>query len=166
MATNRVTYRATVAALAGLFCLATMPAPTLVGSWKLVEQHYGSGNANLASVEAPVRLEFFASGGRLVGRIWAGEDETKALAWPALLTEHGPRPVDIRQISIDAGTNVARAVYRPRPSSAESDVLEIVEEYRVAEEGAALLGTVTIKSLGRGEASGSYVLRRRFERAP
>src|SRR5262245_16224426 len=163
---NPVTHRAAIAALTALLCLASMPAPTLVGSWKLVEQRYGSGNANLASVEAPLRLEFFASEGRLVGRIWAGEDRSKALAWPALLTEHGPRPVDIRQISIDAGSNVARAVYRPRPSSPESDVLEIVEEYRVVEEGAALLGTVTIRSLGRGEASGSYVLQRRFERAP
>jgi len=161
-----VTNRATVAALTALVCLASMPAPTLVGSWKLVEQSYGSGNANLASVEAPVRLEFLASGGRLIGRVWAGEDRTKAVAWPALLTEHGPRPIDIRQISIDAGTNVARAVYRSRPSSPESDVLEIVEEYRVADEGATLLGTVTITALDRGKAAGSYVLKRRFERWP
>lgn len=161
-----MTNRAIVAALTGLLCLAATPTPTLVGSWKLIEQSYGSGNANLASGEAPVRLEFFASGGRLVGRIWAGEDRSKAVPWPAFLTEHGPRPVEIREVSIDAGTNLARAVYRPRPSSPDSDVLEIVEEYRVAEEGATLLGTVTIKSLGRGEAAGSYVLKRRFERAP
>ena len=149
-----------------LLGLAAVPSPTLVGKWKLVEQRYGSGNANLVSFEAFVRLEFFVSEGRLVGRIWAGEDPAKALVWPALLTEHGPHPVDVRQITIDPGANLARAVYRPRPSSPDGEALEIVEEYRVADGGSVLLGTVTIKSLGPGEAAGSYILRRRFEREP
>jgi hypothetical protein len=158
--------RGAVAALMALLGLAAAPSPTLVGKWKLVEQRYGSGNANLASLDAPVRLEFFASGGRLVGRIWAGEDPTRALQWPALLTEHGAHPLDIRQITIDPGANLARAVYRPRPSSPDGEPLEIVEEYRVAEEGAALLGTVTIRSLGSGGTTASYVLKRRFEKIP
>ena len=163
---NQPAIRGAVAALVAFFCLAAVPVPTLEGRWKLVEQRYGSGNANLASVEAPVRLEFFVSGGRLVGRIWAGEDRTRALDWPALLTEHGPHPVDVRQITIDPASNRARAVYRPRPSSPTGEPLEIVEEYRVADGGSVLLGTVTNKSLGPGEAAGSYILRRRFEREP
>ena len=163
---NSLAYRGAVAALMALLGLAAVPSPTLVGKWKLVEQRYGSGNANLASLEASVRLEFFASEGRLVGRIWAGEDPAKALAWPALLMEHGPHPVDIRQITIDPGANLARAVYRPRPSSPDGEALEIVEEYRVAEGGAALLGTVTVRSLGAEGAAASYVLKRRFEKAP
>lgn len=163
---NRRAIRGAVATLTAFLCLAAVQVPALEGRWKLVEQRYGSGHANLASVEAPVRLEFFVSGGRLVGRIWAGEDRTRALAWPALLTEHGPPPVDVRQITIDPGSNRARAVYRPRPSSPNSEALEIIEEYRVAEGGTALLGTVTVKSLGSGGGAGSYLLQRRFEREP
>jgi hypothetical protein len=153
-----------LAILTGAFLLAAAPAPTLEGRWKLVEQRYGSGNANLAAIEAPVRLEFFLANGRLAGRIWSGEDPTKALSWPAMPTEHGPHPVDIRQIAIDPATNLARAVYRPHPSSPEGELLEIVEEYRVVEGGSILQGSVTIRSLGPGKSSGSYVLQRRFER--
>ena len=163
---NLLANRGAVAALTALLCLAAVPVPTLEGRWKLVEQRYGSGNANLASIEAPVRLEFLASEGRLVGRIWAGEDRTRVLAWPALLTEHGPHPVEVRRITIDPRNNLARAVYRPRPSSPDGEALEIVEEYRVAEGGAELLGTVTVRSLGAEGAAASYVLKRRFEKAP
>ncbi|MCI0656963.1 MAG: hypothetical protein L0170_07825, partial [Acidobacteria bacterium] len=142
--------RGATAALSVLLCLAALPAPTLEGRWKLVEQRYGSGSANLISIEAPLRLEFTVSGGRLIGRIWAAADRSKALGWPALLTEHGPRPIEVRQVSIQAGSNLARAVYRLLPSSPDGDVLEIAEEYRMAEGGTALAGTVTVTALGKG----------------
>jgi hypothetical protein len=157
---------AALAILTGVFLLAAAPARTLEGRWKLVEQRFGSGNANLAPIEAPVRLEFYLSYGRLAGRIWAGEDTSKALSWPAMLTEHGPHPVDIRQIAIDPASNLARAVYRPHPSSPDGEVLEIVEEYRVVEGGSILQGSVTIRSLGPGDSTGSYLLVRRFTREP
>jgi hypothetical protein len=152
--------------LALLLGLAALPAPTLEGRWKLVEQRYGSSGANLISIEAPLRLEFTVSGGRLVGRIWASGDRSKAQSWPTLQTEHGPHPIEIRQVSIQPGNNLARAVYRVPPSSPDGDVLEVTEEYRLAEEGAVLLGTVTITALAKEKPAGSYKLQRRFEREP
>jgi hypothetical protein len=163
--TLRVLRRAAMA-LAAFLCMAAVPASSLEGRWKLVEQRYGSGELNLASIEAPARLEFFVSGGRLAARIWAGEDRSSALPWPALLTEHGAHPLEIRQLSIDPASNQARAVYRPRPATPNAEVVEIIEEYRLAEGGGALLGTVTVSSLGPGGPAGSYVLKRRFVREP
>ena len=43
---------------------------------------------------------------------------------------------------------------------------EIVEEYRVSEDGKALTGTVTVSRIRGGEPRGSFVLHRRFERLP
>lgn len=161
----RNTLRA-AATLGMLLCLAALPAPSLEGRWKLVEQRYGSGSANLVSIEAPLRLEFFVSGGRLAGRIWMAEERSKALAWPAFPTEHGPHPIEIRQLSIQPLNNLARAVYRIAPASADGDVLEIAEEYRMAEGGAVLLGTVTVTAFEKDIATGSYTLNRKFERVP
>ena len=163
---NRSVLHGATAALTILFCLAASPAPTLEGRWNLVEQRYGSGSANLVSIEAPLRLEFSVSGGRLVGRVWPAEQRSKALSWPALLTEHGPHPIEIRQVNIQAGANLARAVYRVQPSAPGGDVLEIVEEYRIAGGGTELLGTVTVTALADGQPAGSYTLQRRFEREP
>jgi len=163
--TRRLVQGAT-AALALLLGLAALPAPTLEGRWKLVEQRYGSSGANLISIEAPPRLEFTVSGGRLIGRIWAANDRSKSFDWPALQTEHGQRRIEIRQVSIQPGNNLARAVYRVPPSSPDGDVLEITEEYRLAEGGSVLLGTVTITALVKENPAGSYTLQRRFEREP
>jgi hypothetical protein len=152
--------------LALLLGLAALPAPTLEGRWKLVEQRYGSSGANLISIEAPLRLEFTVSGGRLVGRIWAAEDRSKPLPWPALLTDHGRHPIEIREVSIQPGSNLARAVYRVQPGSPDGDVLEVTEEYRLAEGGTVLLGTVTVTAFEKENPAGSYKLHRRFVREP
>ncbi|HEV8337397.1 MAG TPA: hypothetical protein VGR67_13355 [Candidatus Polarisedimenticolia bacterium] len=151
-------------AAGALLCLAGLPIPTVAGRWKLAEQVYGSGKANLATAEAPVRLEFFVSGGRLTGRIWAGNDAASALPWPALLTEHGPRPLEIRQMVIAPENDRVRAVCRTRAASPDEEVYEIIEEYRLSEAGAVLLGTVTIRAVGPDGSGGSYELHRRFER--
>jgi hypothetical protein len=153
-------------AAGALLCLAGLPIPTVAGRWKLVEQVYGSGKANLAALEAPVRLEFFVSGGRLTGRIWAGDDASNALPWPALLTEHGSRPLEIQQIVIAPGSDRVKAVCRTRSASPDEEVYEIAEEYRLSGAGAVLLGTVTIRAVAPGGSGGSYVLHRRFEREP
>ena len=167
MANNPVrslTTRRASAVLMALLCSAAAPSSTLVGRWTLVEQRYGSGSANLAAPKAPVRLEFLVSEGRLVGRVRAGGDRSSAFPWPSLSAGDGPRPIDIREITIDPVKNRARAVYRPAPSTPGGDVLEIVEDYTLAEDGTALLGTVTVSRVGSGGVSGSYVLHRRFER--
>lgn len=148
-------------------CATAAGAATLEGRWKLVEQRYGTGGANLASIEAPVRLEFYLEGPGLAGRIWVAGGRSKALPWPAFVSEDGaPLPVQIQRSLFGAGNNLARAEYRVALPSQGGEVLEIVEVYRVLEGGAALTGTVTVTSLKRGKPQGAYLLHRRFEREP
>jgi hypothetical protein len=158
--------RVIAAAILALLPAAVLQAATLEGRWKLVEQRYGSGRANLVAVEPPVRLEFYLAESRLSGRIWVEGDRSKPLPWPSFPSEHGPLPVEVRQLTIGAGSDVARARYRVRLAESEGEVLEVVEEYRLAEKGRVLVGTVTVAFPADGPSRGSYVLQRRFEREP
>lgn len=153
-----------VAAVASLLCLAAYPGGTLEGRWKLVEQRRGSDTANLASSEAPVRLEFSLAGGKLQGRIWAGTDRNDSQPWPAMQTEQGPVRVEVRELTIAPAARRARAAYLVKPSKAGGESLEIVEEYSLSEDGQSLAGTVTVTSSGAGVGKGSYTMHRRFER--
>ncbi|HEV8375639.1 MAG TPA: hypothetical protein VGR38_05320, partial [Candidatus Polarisedimenticolia bacterium] len=69
-------------------------------------------------------------------------------------------------VTILPESNLARAVYRIRPVSPEGEVVEVVEEYRMSQEGALLIGTVRVSAIGDAGPGGSYVLHRRFEREP
>ena len=158
--------RVIAAAILALLPAAVLPAATLEGRWKLVEQRHGSGRANLVAVEPPVKLEFYLVESRLAGRIWVEGNQAKALPWPSFSSEHGPLPVEIRQLVIGAGSDVARARYRVSLSESDGEILEVTEEYRLAEKGRALVGTVTVASPADGPSRGSYVLQRRFEREP
>lgn len=158
--------RVVAAAILTLLPAAVLQAATLEGRWKLVEQRYGSGRANLVSVEPPVKLEFYLAESKLAGRIWVEGDRSKALPWPSFPSEHGPLPVEIRQLVIGAGSDVALTRYRVRLSEKDGETLEVTEEYRLAEKAQALVGTVTVASPADGPSRGSYVLQRRFEREP
>jgi hypothetical protein len=158
--------RVIAAAILAFLPTAVFQAGTLEGRWKLVEQRYGSGRANPGSVEPPLKLEFYLVDSRLAGRIWVEGDRSKALPWPSFLSEHGPLPVEIRQLVIGAGNDVALTRYRVRLSEKEGETLEVTEEYRLGEKGRALVGTVTVASPADGPSRGSYVLQRRFEREP
>jgi len=162
---NRVG-RLIAAAFLALLPAAILQAATLEGRWKLVEQRYGSGRANLVALEPPVKLEFYLTESRLIGRIWVEGDGSKALPWPSFLSEHGPLPVEIRQLVIGAGSDVALTRYRVRLSEKDGETLEVTEEYRLGGKGRVLVGTVTVASPADGPSRGSYVLQRRFEREP
>jgi len=152
--------------LTALLALAALPAPTLEGRWKLIEQRYGSGQSHLIAIDPPLRLEFFVAGGKLTARVWPALDRPQPLAWPAFLSEHAAHPIEIKQVAIRPGDNLARALYRLKPAAPESDEIEILEEYRLAEEGGVLVGTVTVTAHGKTGPAGSYVLQRRFVREP
>jgi len=141
-------------------------AGTIEGRWRLVEQTAGEGKANLASADAPLRLEFRMTGASLAGRIWTAEKTPRSFPWPAFVSDRSPRPVDATRIVISPGSDSARAVYRVRTSGEGEPDLEVEEEYRLAEGGRALVGTVRITSLEGGKPAGSYLLHRRFEREP
>jgi hypothetical protein len=93
-------------------------------------------------------------------------DSPEKRPWPAFLTDSGPLAVEaLERVEDDASCRL-RARYRVRPS--DDLTLDIVEEYRCAEDGKALVGTYTVAFLA-GNAlvpRGSYVLHRRFEREP
>ena len=152
--------------LVALSGLSGLGAATIEGRWKLVEQRAGSGEANLVATDTPLRLEFRMSGASLAGRIWTAEKTPRSFPWPSFLSDRNPRPVDAARVVISPGSDEARAVYRVRTSGEGEPDLEVEEEYRLAEEGRALVGTVRITALEGGKPAGSYLLHRRFEREP
>jgi hypothetical protein len=153
---------ALLAALAGLLNLAGLPAGTLEGTWKLVEQRRGAQTLNTAP-ESPVRLEFAVSGGKLQGRIWAGDDRDTSQPWPAAMADRGPVRIEVKELLIDPRTQRARASYVVKPAGTGGETLDVVETYALADDGRSLTGTLTV-SAGEAGKRGSYTLYRRFER--
>jgi len=140
-------------------------AGPLEGRWLLVEQTYGSGSSNLVKDQEPLRLEFFREGERLAARAWFGDGSGGLLPWPSLLTGDGAE-VRVEEVVIAPREDSVLARYRTEPAPGEETALEIVEEYRVGDDGKTLTGTVTVSLSRAGEPGGSYVLYRRFERGP
>ena len=121
---------------------------TVEGRWVLVEQHYGKGRSGLAPQENPVHLEFVREGGRIAGRIWAGDSRSAAVSWPAFALEDGEgRHVRLQVDEYEASPGGKRvlAAYTVDPSVDSKLVLKIVEDYRLADGGRVLKGTVTVK---------------------
>ena len=153
--------------------LATAPASaagassgSVEGRWILVEQHYGEGRSNLAPDEQPVKLEFVHEGGRLTGRVWAGAAEAEAVPWPAPPVRGESVQPRVRDFSSSPQLDRVRVEYSVEPSPGDGLVLEVVEEYRLIDDGKALEGSVRVAFVRDGEPRGSFVLHRRFERAP
>ncbi len=137
-------------------------ADSLEGRWLLEKQSYGSGKANQAHVDKPLRMEFYREGETLAGRIWFGERGADSVPWPSLMQE----PVRSEEVVVSPAEDRVRARYRTESAPGEDVVLEITEEYRVTDGGTALSGTVTVAVLRGGKPGGSYVLQRRFRREP
>ena len=134
------------------------------GRWRLVEQTYQKGAQNLAPLDSPVRLEIALGPDGPRGRIWSGDDERRALAWPAFHTGETARPVTVlERESKDGGFSVR---YRVAPAPGDDLVLEIVERYQASADGLSLDGTVEVRFTGGATNRGGYVLHRRFEREP
>jgi hypothetical protein len=152
-----------------LAVLATLSAVALAGEsiegrWRLVEQSYGKGRGDIPEAGSPVLIEFRRTPTGITGRVWAGDEKTTAADWPMLFTADGPRPVRLREIESPPTGDRVRARYEVEPSGQEGGVLEIIEEYRLSDDGTALLGTVTVSLSHDGKSAGSYSIRRRFER--
>jgi hypothetical protein len=143
-----------------------LAAGSIEGHWVLVEQNYGSGKANFASLEAPVHLEFAMEGAEVIGKVWEGASRATAASWPAFDAGSGLLPLQMEARRIDRQSGTARAEYTVQPDPPDGVVLRIVEEYRVADKGDSLVGTTTVYFLRGDEPRGSYVLHRRFERRP
>ena len=138
----------------------------LEGRWRLVQQHYGEGEANQAIADLPIRLEFLRDRGNLVGRVRIGEAEAPARDWPALEIAGETRTVLLQERRFDETTGEVLARYRLQPAPGDGLVLEITERYRLGGDGQSLVGTVEVDFMRDGERRGGYVLRRRFAREP
>jgi len=152
-------------AAVGLGCFGFADAGSLEGRWRLTEQTYGSGLSNLADDEAPLRLEFFREGDALAARVWFGDGSDGVFRWPSLLVGGGAE-VRVEEIVFAPRANEVRVRYRSVSAPGEETGLEIVEAYRVSDDGRSLTGTVTVSRLREDGPGGSYVLHRRFEREP
>jgi hypothetical protein len=134
------------------------------GRWRLVEQRYQKGEANMMATDSPLRLEFTVESGRLVGRMWAGDDPGAAVPWPAFGSKPGPASLDVLERSEDLLAGEATVRYEVLPAEGDDLVLEVTESYRVSKDGSALEGTMHVKFKGGERNRGGYTLHRRFER--
>lgn len=165
---RRLVAGGTLAAIVALLSapgLAAGPG-SIEGRWVLVQQHYGKGQSELAPAERQLRLEIAVEGGQLSGRVWAGDEESDAVAWPGIAMAGVAPPVRVRDLQASPSLDTVRAVYTVEPMPGDGLVLEITEEYRVTADGAALEGSAKVSLVKDGKPAGSYVLHRRFERQP
>lgn len=152
--------------LALCVCGSVVEAQTVLGEWKLVEQSYGEGQANLIAEEAQqLRIIFVRQGAEIQGRIRTAGGDDPGLPWPRLVSDVA-RTVHVEEKRFSAKQDRVRARYRVDPSPGDDLVLIVTEEYSVVEGGAALVGTVRVEFERDGQDRGSYLLHRRFERAP
>lgn len=142
---------------------APLPAE-IEGRWVLVEQRYQDGGVNLAVSDPALHLEIAAEGGEIVGRLQAGSDPESSFPWPAALAGGSPLDLEVVERRGDPDGRGILARYRIRPNAADDLVLDVVERYRVVDDGGALEGTVEIRFVGGTSNRGGYTLHRRFER--
>jgi len=152
--------------IAGLAVWSSLEAASPLGRWRLDEQRYEGGSANLAVAEEPLHLEFAQALTGLEARIWAGGRAESAMPWPTFLSDAGPVPVEIVEKSIDLGSGSIFARYRVRPSPTDDLVLEVTERYLVSEDGKSLAGEMRVAFTGGQTHRGGFVLHRRFGREP
>ena len=134
------------------------------GRWRLVEQRYEAGAANTMADGPALRLEFTREGGRLAARMWAGDDASAAVPWPAFSASEGKRAALVLERGEDALAGEVTVRYRIPPATGDDLVLDVTERYKVSSDGATLEGTVEVRFLGGDKNRGGYTLHRRFER--
>jgi hypothetical protein len=164
---HKVFNKAILSAIILLTCFAIFASSldtSLKGTWILAYQSYGKGKANLANIEEPVFIEFFFEGNKLAARIWAGEDSSQALSWPAFVNDQGPLPIEAIELELNEINGTAYAHYRVKPSPTDDLILDIHEHYKIAEQGNTLTGKMEVTFLRNDANRGSYTLHRRFER--
>lgn len=131
----------------------------------MIEQRVGSGRANFAREERPIRIEFLSDpSGALSGRLWIGDPPAGPYPWPSFASGGALQTVAVEELRFDRDEAIAR--YRVAPGAEGGRALLIREEYRLTHGGTALTGVIRITELEGGEPRGSYVIHRRFELEP
>jgi hypothetical protein len=104
------------------------------------------------------------AGGLVEGTVRAGPDASGRFTWPSFVTDEGPIPVRVADLTVDPSGSSVTARYFVQPSAEDDLVLEIVERYEAGGDGRTLTGTMTVRFTGGETNRGGYVLHRRFER--
>lgn len=144
----------------------TARAGPLEGRWVLVEETYGSGGLNLVRDKPPQTIRFVREGAALTGRMRLGPDEPEN-AWPVFFLEQdGDAASAVEELSFSPAEDHVLARYRTPFVREDKARLDIVEDYRVSEDGKSLVGTVKVTFLHAGEKRGGFVLHRKFEKQP
>ena len=144
--------------------IAAGSSATLDGRWRLVEQTYGLGSAASASEAPRLRLELTHAAGRIAGQVWLAGHESRRTSGPAMFRDDEPLPVLVVANEVSAAADSVRVRYVTDDPDDDKNVLEIEEDYRLVEDGAALAGSVTVRVRHDGKDVGGYRLHRRFER--
>ena len=148
-------------ALAALATIAASGPAGLEGRYRLVEQNYDGSRANLVENEPPLTLTLVRNGVALDATLTAGNSGERH-PWPAFVTDAGALAVEPLERHDDEASCALHAKYRVRPS--DDLTLEIVEDYRCADDGKALVGTYSVFFLAPLPRRRS--LPARFVRAP
>jgi hypothetical protein len=151
--------------LVGLVMTSAAASGDLTGRWVLVESTYERGSQNLAPALEGHGLECGSSPGGMRIRTWTGADPDALHDWPAVIVGGRALEAEVLTRRIDPSTGVLEATVRI-PARRPGDLtLEVGESYRLAEDGEALTGTVTVRMWRDGEPRGGYVLHRRYARS-
>ena len=136
----------------------------LEGHWVLAHQSYGKGTSNLAKRAPDLHLEIGVALGASEVTVWSGAEPPHP--WPSMIVAKQAAPSQVldREVDIDGGHISAR--YRIAPPTEDGLTLDISESYSLAAAGDALIGTYTVQLSRDGKPRGSFVLHRRFVRAP
>jgi hypothetical protein len=146
--------------LAGVTLAPGQEAPSLAGTWRLVEQYYGTGQYNFVEESEPYRLSLRLDGGRIVG---TAALSGQSAAWPAYFGPDGPRPLQDVTVTPDADGLGVRATFRVTPPPGDDTWLFVTETLRAGPDG-KLAATMTVEFERMGERKGSFTWRRVFVR--
>lgn len=149
-----------LASLAGATLAPAQESASLAGTWRLVEQYYGTGQHNFVEEAVPYRLSLRIDGARLVGTaILAGQ----AASWPAYFGPDGPRPLQDVTVTRDADGLGVRATFRVTPPPGDDTWLFVTETLRAGPDG-KLAATMTVEFERMGDRKGAFTWRRVFVR--
>ena len=136
-------------------------AGSLVGGWKLVEQHYNSGGRNFADLAPTYTMVLRdADGGGLAGAVshdgWNSD-------WPVWPTPNGPAPLTDVVVRRLADKNGFEAEYRVAPAPGDDTFLK-VHETCTLESADRLRCDIRVRFERAGQAAGEFTWRRLFAR--
>jgi hypothetical protein len=139
------------------------PGP-LEGKWVLAEQSYGKGTSNLAKRAPGLHLQIGVGLGTPDVTVWSEGEPPQP--WPSMTVDKAVAPSEILERTVDVDGGHLSARYRVSPPAEDGLTLDISEIYSLSAGGDALNGTYTVHLSRDGEPRGSFVLHRRFVRAP